>query len=270
MIAVRHASTVPPGRAVTSARSTRKVAIFGAHKPSLIDAPWYDDTWERWGHASSRLWGAREMDLYFDLHPKACWTLDGKRNPYYAKWLVKNTVPIYMQQKYPEVPASIEYPKRRILQEFGDSRPYFTNHVAWMIALAFTMDVTTIGLFGVNYAIQSEYVMQRASCEYWLGRAQERGLKIVLPAQCSLLREPAALYGYESHDEVTGLLKEAYKSKKWPQSDDIRPGLTSIRAEPTPDIAEEIQREEAEYPRPDWALGPLPAKPNGKPAEGVA
>jgi hypothetical protein len=207
------------------------------------------------------------MDLYFDLHPKACWTRGGKKGDIYPKWLMNQTTPIYMQRHYPEVPASLEYPKRRILQEFGGERPYFTNHVAWMIALAFTMDVTTIGLFGINYAIQSEYVMQRASAEYWLGRAQERGLKIVLPEQCSLLREPRLLYGYESHSEETGLQKQEYKVKAWPL-DEIRPGQTTLLAKPTPEVAEDIQQEEMDYPRPDWAVAWMKGKGNGNP-EGV-
>lgn len=263
-VAIRHAPVIAPGRVVSSARTTRKIAIFGTHQPSLADAPWLDESWERWGHASGRMWYSRPMDLYFDLHPRSCWTRGGKKGANYPKWLANQTTPIYMQERYAEVPASMEYPKRRILQEYGGARPYFTNHVAWMIALAFTENVTTIGLFGINYAIQSEYVMQRASCEYWIGRAQERGLTVILPEQCTLLREPALLYGYESHDEETGQLKKEYRIKEWAHGHDIEPGRPlSIRAEPTPEIAAEIRQEEIDYPRPDWALGPLPARTDG-------
>ena len=63
------------------------------------------------------------MDRYFDLHPKACWDRGGKKGNAYPKWLGRNTVPIYMQKAWDEVPASIEYPLGRILLEFGDSRP---------------------------------------------------------------------------------------------------------------------------------------------------
>ena len=162
------------------------------------------------------------------------------------------------------MPASIEYPKRRILQEYGGARPYFTNHVAWMIALAFTENVTTLGLFGVNYAMQSEYLMQRASCEYWIGRAQERGINVVMPEQCTLLREPALLYGYESHDEETGIIRTEYREKVWQPGQDIEIGKPpSIKAEPTPEILAEIRQEEIDHPRPDWALRPLPARTDG-------
>lgn len=242
---------------MSSLRVTRKVAILGAHSASLIDAPWDDPSWELHGHASSRAWFRRELDFYYDLHPPACWSRGGKKTLHYTKWLASNTVPIYMQRHYPEVPASIEYPKRRILQEFGEPRPYFTNHVAWMIALALAEGVTTIGLWGINYGIRTEYQIQRASAEYWIGRAVERGVRVILPAQCTLLREPSLLYGYESHDETTGKRVPQYADKVWKPTDTIEPDAsgapTQARPEPTEQVRKEIELEEQDFPRPDWA-----------------
>lgn len=255
----------PPPRPA-AARTVRKVALCGSHSDSLRDAPWDDPTWEFWGHASSRAWYKRPMDRYFDLHPRAVWTRGGKKTHAYPKWLAKNTVPIFMQQRFDDVPASVKFPKGRILTEFGDARPYFANHAAWMIALAMTEGVSVLGLFGVNYGTESEYVRQRGSAEYWLGRAAERGIRIVLPEQCTLLAEPALLYGYESHDEKTGLLKEAYKVKTWRPEDRITPigeGKPIPLAEPPAELLAEIAAEEKEYPRPAWALGPLPERTDG-------
>jgi len=261
-VVLRHAPAPAPGRAVSFATTTRKVALLGSHQPSLVDAPWTDYSWELWGHATARHFYARPMDRYYDLHPKACWTRGGKKGTDYPAWLARQTAPIYMQERYREVPASIEFPKRRILLEFGTPRPYFTNHVAWMIAHALTEGVTTLGLFGINYSIESEYTLQRASAEYWIGRAHERGVRIVLPSQCSLLRDPAPLYGYESHDETTGEILASYSKKRWPNEP-----KTSLRhrgpAIPPPEIAAEMAQEEIDCPRPEWALRALPAKPNG-------
>jgi len=240
----------------------RKIALCGSHSSSLVDAPWTDPSWEFWGHASSRLYYRYQMDRYFDLHPPACWTRGGKKSAAYPKWLARNTVPIYMQEKYPEVPASVAYPKGRILLEFADARGYFTNHVAWMIALALMEGVDTIGLFGVNYSTESEYMRQRGSAEYWLGRASGRGVRVVLPEQCTLLREPALLYGYESHDETTGFIVDDYKRKEWKPVETIRPGTGQL-AEPPEHLRKEIEQEELDYPRPEWALGPLTNKGNG-------
>lgn len=247
----------PPRVAV--ARMGRKVALCGSHSTSLVDAPWADPSWEFWGHASSRAWYKRRMDRYFDLHPRACWTRGGKKDGTsgYMRFLAENTTPIYMQKRFKDVPASIEYPKGRILLEYADARPYFTNHAAWMIALALTEGVTAIGLFGINYGTESEYVRQRGSAEYWLGRAAERGVRIVLPAQCTLLREPSLLYGYESHDEVTGELKAEYKRKEWKPAETIRPGEPGKVMEFPAYVKKMIEDEEREYPRPSWVHGPL-------------
>lgn len=273
-INLQFAPAIGPGRSLSRAHVTRKVAMFGSHGPSLIDAPWNDESWELWGHATSRAWFRRPMDRYFDLHPKVRWTMGGKKGAKYPQWLAKNTVPIYMQRKYDEVPASIEYPKGRILQEFSYCRPYFTNHIAWMIALALTEGVTTIGLFGVNYQSNSEYVAQRGCCEYWLGIAQALGVRVVLPEKCTLLAEPKLLYGYESHDETTGLLRSDYANKlkdlQEKAIEPLKPGeIPKKLAEPPPDLVSEIEREEIDFPRPEWALGPLPETGNGNHKESL-
>lgn len=232
--------------------SSRKIALFGSHGSSLEDAPWDDPTWERWGHASAYRYYARPMHRYFDLHPKSVWTRPPKGTKY-LEWLGSNTVPIYMQERYAEVPASIKYPKGRVLQEYGSPRPYFTNQVAWMIALALTEGVTTIGMWGVNYSARSEYIMQRGCAEYWLGRAAAQGVQIVLPAQCTLLGEPTGLYGYESHDETSGKLHNDYRKKQTmylvtPETQAKQPAI------PPEELAEKIAKEEEE--RPAWSFGP--------------
>lgn len=205
------------------------------------------------------------MDRYFDLHPRACWSRGGKKTAAYPKWLANNTIPIFMQDHYTEIPASVKYPKGQILTEYADARGYFTNHAAWMIALALSEGVSAIGLFGINYGTESEYVRQRGSCEYWLGRAAGAGVRIVLPEQCTLLREPKLLYGYQSHDETTGALLEAYQAKVWkePKIVPLKPGETVKPAEPPEHIKAMIAAEEAEYPRPDWAKGPVAGRSDG-------
>lgn len=240
-----------------SRQSIRKIGLCGSHTGSLREAPWDDPTWELWGHASSRAWYGRELDRYFDLHSKACWTRGGKKSAKYPAWLAKNTVPIFMQEQYPEVPASYRYPKERILMEFGGVRRHFRNQVAWMIALAFTEGVTHLGLFGVNYATQSEYALQRGSAEYWLGRAEERGIHVILPDDCTLLSEPVLLYGYESHDLETGKLKAEYREKVWKPAETIEPrvpGRPFAPAQPPEWLRAEIKQEEADNPRPAWSI----------------
>lgn len=175
----------------------RKVALIGGAN-TVRFAPWHDPTWEIWAHASARKFCEREPDLLFDLHPKALWGDPKKKfwDSSYATWLKQNHIPIMMQHHYKEVPASIKYPFAQIIHQF---RPYFTNHVAWMTALALTEGVSHIGIYGCHYDSDSEYGPQRGCAEYWIGYAEGQGVQVVIPPTCDLVNNPSLLYGYESH-----------------------------------------------------------------------
>lgn len=168
-----------------------------------------------------------------------------------------------MQEHHDDVPASVEYPKDRILLEFGGIRRYFKNQVAWMIALAMSEGVTHLGLWGINYGHDTEYEIQRGSAEYWLGRVEERGIHLYLPNECSLLAEPVGLYGYESHDENGHRLKQWAEREKKPHQTirPFRPGDDVKLAKPPKHLLKEI--EEEERMRPDWAHWEPLDKANG-------
>lgn len=201
----------------------RKIALVGT-APTVHFTPWDDPSWEIWAHASAKDMVVR-VDRYFDLHPQKFWTQKKKWDPGYLTWLTRNPIPILMQKRYPEIPASVKYPKERVLSEF---RPYFTSQAAWMIALALTEGVTHLGFFGVHYASDSEYACQRPGCEYWMGQAEGRGVQLVIPVGNPLLRTPARMYGYESHD--TGELHPDYRPPVKPtvEKADGRKALTIL------------------------------------------
>ena len=207
--------------------TTKKLAIIGS-TASMQFAPWADPAWTIAAHPCARPECGREPDWYFDLHRPACFTTQQKRwNPRYYAWLQHLQTPIFMQEDgascpwatdpetgarvpspYARIPMAVRYPLERILAEF---RPYFTNHVAYMIALAMTEGVTHLGLFGCQYSHETEHSIQRGSCEYWLGRFEQAGGTIVLPSRHNnLLAVPKQLYGYESHD-ARGKLIDAYR-----------------------------------------------------------
>lgn len=190
---------------------TKKLAVIGSTAASRF-APWHDPSWTIATHTCSRKQCGREPDWYFDLHRPECFKTQRKAwNPEYYTWLQNLQTPIFMQQAWPEIPMAVAYPLDRILSEF---RGYLTNHVAFMIALAMTEGVTTLGVFGCEYQNGSEYAKQRGSLEYWLGRFEQWGGKLVLPHRDSaLLSFPRGLYGYESHD-ANGRLCGDYKSEK--------------------------------------------------------
>jgi len=187
----------------------RKIAIIGGGN-SIAHAPFSDPTWEIWAHSSSRF-GCPRCDRYFDLHGRDIVAVRESWDKSHEAWLKSSQVPVMMQEHYPDIPASVPYPKERIMAEFPWR--YFTSQTAWMVALALTEGVTHLGFYGIHYQIAgSERFLQRPGCEFWLGVAAGRGVQLVIPESAPLLKEPSLLYGYESHD-ANGL-RSAYQVQK--------------------------------------------------------
>ena len=188
---------------------TRKLALIG-NTPSKRHAPWFDPTWTIAAHTCCVEACLRPPDWWFDLHGPQNFRVGKGWSPHYYQWIKALQQPIFMQEDWPDVPMAVRFPKERILAEY---RAYFTNHVAWMIALAMTEGVTHIGLYGCEYSHAFERGQQRGSAEFWLGMFEGRGGHVILPPHCTLLNDPPDLYGYESHDEQ-GKLKSSYHPKK--------------------------------------------------------
>lgn len=184
----------------------RKIALIGSAQTVHL-APWYDPTWEIWAHATVHTY-CKRVDRYFDLHP---WKwISGKPVPGYLRWLKTAQTPIYMQRVMTDVPASVRYPRERVMAEYPR---YFTSHAAWMIALALSEGVTHLGFYGIHYALDEEHKKQRAGCEFWMGVAVGKGVQIVNPEGSPLLREPGWLYGYESHNDRSHVREKTHGKK---------------------------------------------------------
>lgn len=201
----------------------RKIALIGGEPTTVRHAPWHDPSWEIWAHTSVNRYCQR-VDRWFELHPPHVFQAKTKhgRTDWYG-WLKTRPEPIYMQERYPEVPTSVRYPIERVLTEFPR---YCSSTVAWMIALALTEGVHTIGLWGIHFQNGSEYAEQRAGCEFWLGVALGRGVQVKIPEACPVLKEPRDLYGYESHTpekyaaRLQGFKQEVYAKRT--QNFDVR------------------------------------------------
>lgn len=193
---------------------TRKIAFLGSHH-SIHYAPWDDPTWEMWSHASTRTLCKRLPERLFDVHPVS--VRDSPKGEAYLDKIKAWPTPIYMAEKYPEIPNAVRYPKELMLSLYQPpGENVFTSHAAWMSALALYEGVTHVGFWGISYGAGEERESQRESLIYWIGLLRGAGVQVILPNsgkfKVSINTYPMELYGYESHDNQ-GLLVESYQPK---------------------------------------------------------
>lgn len=176
----------------------KKVAIVG-YTPTRAHAPYNDSKWEIWGLNDLYRFKdeVKRWDRWFELHPDL--PSDKERITYAEriKALGKMECPVYMLDKHPEVPNSVKYPIDDAIEKFGN---YFTNSISYMLALAIMEGFEEIGVWGVDMATDGEYGHQRPSCEYFLGIAVGKGIKVFIHPAADLLKT-RYLYGYEQHKE---------------------------------------------------------------------
>jgi hypothetical protein len=187
----------------------KKVAIvgFSEHKKQ---APFDDPTWEIWGlndlHEAIPRW-----NRWFEMHGDAqikdyCSRKQGKP---YLEGLAGLNVPVFMQKPRAEVPLSVRYPIEQIMEFAGTN--YFTNSISYMMAMAIMEGYEEIGVYGVDMAQNTEYDHQRPSCEYFIGFARGRGIKVHLPKTSDLCKL-RWLYGFEDEQRnaYEARVKEIY------------------------------------------------------------
>jgi len=186
----------------------KKLAIVGTAPSSINLAPYNNPDYEVWGlngvYGYIDFPNITNITRWFDIHSLEC-----IREVYQDDFYKKLTIPIYMQEVFPDYPSAVKYPLNEILQKFPHR--YFTNTVSWMIALAIYEGYEDISLFGVDMATSGEYAYQRPSCEYFIGYCEGMGIKFYLPDESDLLKTPF-LYGFE--DEKQDFMRKKLLAKK--------------------------------------------------------
>src|SRR3990167_2132018 len=191
-----------------------KVAIVGFAGTTRHIAPFDDKEFEIWGlnEAHRQPWMKR-ITRWFQIHER--WDFTKQNNTSYKEhweWLQReHPFPIYMQEKYPDIPSSVEFPLDQVVGTFlrnvkrGTSantysnqkeleiNEYFTSSFAYMCSLALLEGFKTIHVYGFEMATDTEYRYQKASTEFWLGVAAGMGVKILLTKDCHLLQ--GKIYG---------------------------------------------------------------------------
>jgi len=76
--------------------------------------------------------------------------------------------------------------------------PYLSSTIAYELALAIHEGFAEIHIYGVDLNTESEYAWQKPGVEYLIGVAVGRGIKVVIPDNCALLKAPLYGRGYLS------------------------------------------------------------------------
>lgn len=170
-----------------------KIAILGSHPASNTLAPFADRDWEIWS-CSPQNHNLPRIDAWFELH-----SLD-------RKWVAGNEPYIQVLQQHsrvyiavpdPRLPNGIIYPRDMILSKYPQKhQTFFSSSVAWMLALAIEQRPDEIGMWGIDMAAGDEYEYQRPGCHYFMGIAEELGIKLVVPPQSDIM-ELHPMYAYK-------------------------------------------------------------------------
>ena len=187
----------------------KKLAIVG-FALSRDQAPFSDPEFEIWTVNNLYRFVPRQ-DAIFEMHTREqidAEMVHGVDNKTYIEELREMKIPVYMQEAYPDVPPAVKYPLEEMIKEFGVPRKkdgetpdaYFTNSISFMLALGIYKGFEEIHVYGVDMAVGTEYNEQRPSCEYYIGIAKGRGIKIYLPLESDLLKTRFT-YGYDEQRE---------------------------------------------------------------------
>lgn len=194
-----------------------QIAIVGKAPSSMQLAPYKDQSWEIWSINDSIY---RNMvpraSRQFELHNIELTKQPGYDD--YYPWLKTCPIPVYVNAVHPEISNGVLFPREKVLEAFPiyvltDGRmvrrglSYYTNSISYLIALAIwelegVEDGSAIGLWGVDMAqhgrhLKSEYAAQRPSCEVFIGIGIGRGIKMVIPEECDLLK-CKSMYGFDT------------------------------------------------------------------------
>jgi len=175
------------------------LAIIGTADPTRQAAPYEDTNFEIWGVAVAATFpDVKRLDVQFEMHTAGYW----KKDPNVLKRLSETTVPLYMHDKFEEIPTSMRYP----IELITHYRRYVTNSISYMLALAYHSFLVSgnpkhVAMFGVHMSASEEYTEQRPNCEYWIGRMESAGIDIELAPGGAVLTA-MGLYGYENYNPV--------------------------------------------------------------------
>lgn len=183
----------------------KKLAIVGSGYKTRDNAPFSNPDFDIWvfNEAPQSAW-CKRWTACFQMHEPEIYTGHNTKNANHWTWLqTKHGKPIYMQERDPRVPDSVEYPLQAAKDLAGVQM--FSTTFAYMAALAILQGYEEIRIFGVELSA-SEYQYQANGYLFWFGFLRGRlGVENVDSAVLYLDKNifTAPLYGYEGNHALS-------------------------------------------------------------------
>lgn len=135
------------------------------------------------------------------------WT--GQYNTMALEKLRRSSAPIYTTRHCQLFPATVAYPLGEVVRDLRIA--YFSNTVAYAIALAIHEKVDVIQLWGCDFSYENSaaYEPGRACVEFWISQAMARGIRVQFSPNTRLLNTNGAkFYGYLDQPDIQTLMTE--------------------------------------------------------------
>lgn len=162
---------------------------MGSNPANKMDAPFDDPDWTIWACSAHNAPPHQELprvDEFFEVHVPAT---DKTRSTEYLAWVkaLTHKMPVWMRDRegYPD---SKEYPEKALKDRFGPF--FFTSTISYMLAQAISEGPEAIGIWGVLQASENEWTYQRPGVQYFLQKAHDAGIRVVIPPESRLFRLP--------------------------------------------------------------------------------
>lgn len=186
-----------------------------------------------WGNPEYTIWGVNNLFLsipeekrtnigaWFEIHhiekKNNQWLRRGSKEfrglptDKYIEMLATLKCPIYMQKHWDEIPTSVPYPLKEMIDYWKTD--YINNTITYELLYAGYLIHTQpetyaphVAIYGVDMATTSdllgngEYQHQRPSCEWALGLLAGTGITLELPKESDLLKV-RFLYGFQEPEQ---------------------------------------------------------------------
>jgi len=230
---------------LTKKLEVRKVAFLGSATSSRLFCPFNDPDWEIWATGPGRQADPAfktEFNRWFELHdmmendPQYHTVLD----PGYFEWLqaIADEKVIYFKPPlYPGLKGEL-FPWDEIKEKH--SGYFLDSTVAWMLAYCYEFyDVDEIGLYGVDFATDSERRKQRKGTKHFAELFRLKGTKVTVPEVSEMAFDPLP------YPEESALSKKLHTHLKLlePQAAEVQQNMEKAKQ------ALAAERERSEYIR---------------------